>query len=115
MRSAPMFHAPNPRKAPFCDGLTYEGQAPHIFSNPIKKRRNSRCHHAYVLALARIRFRGTRGAVHRHRPGGVAGVEHFIESALQADERTPSAYRDTAALNLGRPRAVTFRHASGVA
>src|SRR6202048_2441372 len=38
-------------------------------------------HRAYVLALARIRFRGTCDAVHRNRPRGVARVEHLTRLA----------------------------------
>jgi hypothetical protein len=51
----------------------------HLFSALLKKNgvRTADGHRAYVLALARIRFRGTRDAVHRNRPRGVARVEHL--------------------------------------
>src|ERR1700730_714536 len=55
----------------------------HLFSALLRKNgvRTADGHRAYVLALARIRFRGTRDAVHRNRPRGVARVEHLTRLA----------------------------------
>src|ERR1700680_2848493 len=63
-------------------GTDRSGSSAH--HSPLLKKNGVRTadgQRAYVLALARIRFRGARDSVHRNRPRGVPRVEHLTRLA----------------------------------